>query len=240
MWTRQDGRVADGICDRRIRTVALSLTSSNLRTSDGTRAGFSANPHETHMARLVRFHRRRSTRMIDGLKLTLSGDELRTLLDARIEHHEQKADWWTHEQTRTDDEATEDEPQLPAHMCEHEAERHAWRSRVLAFIRDHVDATETYRLDAAALEFGELLPEMPGSVAQEKYEERTAVGFNLERLTKKVDGLTGMAYGWLSRHTSQPADQALTRGEAIEETDEFTTTRLDVDDGPEMIMIERK
>ena len=36
------------------------------------------------------------------------------------------------------------------------------------------------------LRFGELLPEEPGWLEQEEYEERTSVGFHLERLSKKI------------------------------------------------------
>ncbi|MGH7947359.1 MAG: hypothetical protein ACREF9_20490 [Opitutaceae bacterium] len=74
-------------------------------------------------------------------------------------------------------------------MCENEAERHEWRAEVLAFIRDHVDSTEVYRLGESDLAFGELLPEKPGWMEQEEYEERTGVAFHLERLTKRVGEL---------------------------------------------------
>jgi len=179
--------------------------------------------------------------MIDGLKLTFSGEELRTLLDARIQQHEQRADRWTRERSRTPEEATEDEPLLPEHMCENEAERHTWRSRVLTFIRDHIESTETYRLDSAALESGELLPAIPEWLAQQEYEERTAVGFNLGRLTKSVDGLAGTATELLSRQNPpQLADEEPPADGVIEETDEFITRRLELGDGPEVIVIERK
>ena len=36
------------------------------------------------------------------------------------------------------------------------------------------------------LEFGELLPPKPGWIEQQEYEERTSIGFNLERLTKEM------------------------------------------------------
>lgn len=48
------------------------------------------------------------------------------------------------------------------------------------------DDAALYRLGDADLAFGELLPEAPGSVAQQEYEERTAVGFQRERLTKRL------------------------------------------------------
>jgi len=113
--------------------------------------------------------------MIEGLRLTLSGKELQSLLESRIQQHEQQAERWRHEQTRDPQDASEDEPVLPLHMCEHEASRHHWRSLVLAFIRDHVESEETYRLNATDLEFGELLPNKPSCLEQEEYEERGRV-----------------------------------------------------------------
>ena len=53
-------------------------------------------------------------------------------------------------------------------------------------IRDRIESAEIYRLAEADLHFGELLPEKPGWLEQEEYEERTSVGFHLERLSKKV------------------------------------------------------
>jgi hypothetical protein len=43
------------------------------------------------------------------------------------------------------------------------------------------------RLGEADLAFGELLPPKPGWLEQEEYEERTNVGFQLERLAKRFD-----------------------------------------------------
>ena len=111
--------------------------------------------------------------MIDGLKMTMSGEELRKLLEARIGDHERCADRWAHENTRTSDDETEDAPLLPDHICANEAERHSWRADVLRFVRDHIEPAETYRLGAADLEFGELLPSKPGWLEQDEYEERT-------------------------------------------------------------------
>jgi hypothetical protein len=75
---------------------------------------------------------------------------------------------------------------MPEHICENEAERHEWRVAVLEFIRDRIESAEIYRLGEADLQFGELLPEKPGWLEQVEYEERTSVGFHLERLSKKV------------------------------------------------------
>ena len=116
--------------------------------------------------------------MIDGLKLTITGEELRSLLDRRIHSHRRSADYWKREQERTPDQQTEDEPLLPDHMCANEAERHEWRAEVIAFIRDHIEARETYRVGEADLAFGELLPDKPGWL-EEEYEERTTSDFSL-------------------------------------------------------------
>jgi hypothetical protein len=177
--------------------------------------------------------------MIDGLKLTFSGRELRTILDQRVRSHEERADRWTAETLRTADDQTEDEPLLPTHMCGNEAERHAWRAEVLAFIRDHIDAGETYRLGAVDLEFGELLPEKPGWVEQDEYEQRTRIGFNLERLVKAVNGLIGFGSPLLTRAESN-CESATMQETVIDETDEFRTTWVDMVDGPEIVKIERK
>jgi hypothetical protein len=138
--------------------------------------------------------------MIEGLKLTFSGEELRRLLEEGIDHHRACADRWTHETTRTSEDATDEAPLLPAHICENEAERHAWRVEVLQFIRDHLEPAETYRLDHADLEAGELLPAKPEWLMQEEYEERTRVGFTLERMTKAVDRLGLRLVDW--EHTT--------------------------------------
>ena len=136
--------------------------------------------------------------MIEGLKLTFSGSELRSMLEHGIERHEQMANRWAGETLREKEE-TADAPLLPLHIWENEAERHTWRAATLAFIRDHVDPGETYRLAAADLEFGELLPPKPKWVEHDEYEERTRVGFALERLVKSVDGLGSSGAAFVDR-----------------------------------------
>jgi hypothetical protein len=126
---------------------------------------------------------------IDGLKVTVPGAELRRLLKQRLDDHRRRADWWKAEEARTPEEQTEDSPLLPDHMCANEAERHEWRADVLGFIRDHIEPAEVYRLGEADLAFGELLPEKPEWMEQEEYEERNRVGFQVERLTKRIGEL---------------------------------------------------
>ena len=132
--------------------------------------------------------------VIDGLKLTISGDELQTLLLDRIHDHQRRAQCWKDEQARTPDQQTEEKPLLPDHMCAYEAERHEWRADVLGFLRDHLEAGRAYRLDERDLAFGELLPEKPGGMEQDEYEERTRVGFSLERIAKNVGGMVPRAF----------------------------------------------
>jgi hypothetical protein len=110
--------------------------------------------------------------MIEGLKLTLTGEELRRLLQERADAHRTNAAYWNREAARTPAEQTEDTPLLPEAMCENETERHEWRAHVLEFLRDHLDPSEVYRLGESDLEFGELLPARPGWLEQEEYEER--------------------------------------------------------------------
>jgi hypothetical protein len=132
--------------------------------------------------------------MIEGLRLTISGGELRRLLEERIDGHRRRAAWWKHEQLRTPEEHTEDEPAMPDHICENESERHEWRAEVLAFIRDRIDSAEVYRLGQADLAFGELLPEKPGWLEQEEYEERNNVGLQLGRLAKRLGEILPAAW----------------------------------------------
>jgi hypothetical protein len=154
--------------------------------------------------------------MIDGLKVTVSGKELRALLEKGIGRHEQQASRWTHETVRTSDDETEEAPLLPQNMCENEAQRHMWRAGVLAFMRDHIDAGETYRLEAADLEYGELLPAKPGSLEQDEYEERTGIGFSLERFVRPVGTATGVTAAF-HRGTGSEPEESHTRRVAGED-----------------------
>ena len=143
--------------------------------------------------------------MIDGLKVTLTGEELRARLDERVKDHEREAAWYKRRATsqsredRQDGDDDEDEIVLPEHMCDFERELHEWRAEVLAYLRDHLDASEVYRLGEADLEFGELLPEKPGCVEQEEFERETGPQLAIERLAKEVRTLTFGGYAVPSR-----------------------------------------
>ncbi len=127
-----------------------------------------------------------SSAPVDGLRVTISGARLEKMLEEGVQVHRDRAEWWKHEAARTPEEQTEDEPLLPTHMCENEAERRVWYAEVLEFLRDHIEPAATYRLGRADLEFGELLPDKPGWMEQEEYEERTAAGFHLGRIAKRI------------------------------------------------------
>jgi hypothetical protein len=131
--------------------------------------------------------------MIDGLKLTMGGEELRTLLKARVAEHRASAERWHGEARRTPEEQTDDHPLLPEHMCENEAERHEWRTDVLEFIHEHLEPLETYRLSESDLAFAELLPPKPGFLEQAEYEERTSVGFSIRPFRSRPSASGGCA-----------------------------------------------
>ena len=96
--------------------------------------------------------------MIDGLKLTMTGEELRTLIEARVaEHHARAAHWQKEAAHAQSNEAI----QVPEHICENEAALSEWRAERLTFLRDHLDPSEVYRLGETDLEFADLLREEP-------------------------------------------------------------------------------
>jgi hypothetical protein len=177
------------------------------------------NPVGHQLERIVLLRIPKEQTMIEGLRLTIPGEKLRLLLHERIHHHQRCADRWAREQTRTPSDQTEDNPLLPEHMCSNEEERHRWRIEVLSFIRDHIEIGETYRLAQADLDFGELLPSPPESLAQEEFEDRTRMGLSLERIAKASEGFGSLGY-------------RLPLGEA-EDTDDFSISRPDLGNGPE-------
>ena len=124
--------------------------------------------------------------MIHGLKVTLTGDELRKLIETRAAERRAAAAHWDREGERDLSTQTEDDPLLPQHMCENESERQEWHATVLAFLRDHIDPSEVYLLDLSDLELANLLPPKPEWLEQHEYEESTRVGFSLERIAKRV------------------------------------------------------
>jgi hypothetical protein len=109
--------------------------------------------------------------MIEGLRLTMTGEEVRTLIEQRAAEHRAKAERWRGEAGRTPDDETTDAPLMPEHICENEASRCEWRAERLSFLRDHLDPSETYSLAEMDLEFAELLPEPPESFGPDDSED---------------------------------------------------------------------
>lgn len=94
--------------------------------------------------------------MIDGLKLTMSGGELRERLEARITWHRGRVVDYARELTRQNvDESLE--VRLPEHVVEHMRDEHESRAETLTLIRDHVLEGETYLLGQTDLIFAEMM-----------------------------------------------------------------------------------
>lgn len=126
--------------------------------------------------------------MIDGLKLTFTGDELRRLLHERAGTHRAAVARIKLEQC-SGREPTIDCPQLPEHIVEEMIDRHEWRSEVLDFIRAHVESAETYRLGSDDLQFAELLPEAPRWIDDDEYDSQSRLAFQVGRIATALTGL---------------------------------------------------
>jgi hypothetical protein len=124
--------------------------------------------------------------MIEGLKLTITGEEVRKRLAERIKRHQQLVAHYKREATRELDPKDDFDFVVPEHMCEYEQELHGWRAEALTYIREHIEGGEIYRLGPADLAFGELLPQKPAMVQQEEYEREQRVGFSLERIAREM------------------------------------------------------
>jgi hypothetical protein len=171
------------ILPRARNIVASDRGDAAARLADGDRVGFFptlSTPVYWKSSSLIQriddaIVVRKELTMIDGLKVTLTGEELRTLLQKRAAERRASAARWQSEEERTPESATEDSPLLPDHMCENEAQRLEWRAEVLTFLRDHLDPSEIYRLDISDLESAELLPPKPDWLLQDEFEESTRV-----------------------------------------------------------------
>jgi len=128
--------------------------------------------------------------MIDGVRVTLTGEDLRRLLDSRAAEHRADAAAWERRRDRTAEDATE-EALLPEQVCENEAEREEWRARLLTFLRDHLDPSEVYRLTMDDLEAVDLLPEKPDWLEQDEFERsvhsRLGLGPDARRICSSPD-----------------------------------------------------
>jgi hypothetical protein len=142
--------------------------------------------------------------MIVGLRLTMTGEELKSLLERRTNEHHLRAECWRREKAQKTEEQA-DVSLCPEHICDNEAARHEWRAEVLSFLRDHIEAAEVYRLGEADLEFGELLPEKPDWMQQEEYE--ASFGFSFGGGANRVGSRTPMDLAYAA---AQANDETLT------------------------------
>lgn len=124
--------------------------------------------------------------MIDGLKVTLTGEALRKLLATRVAERRAAAAHWQNECERTAQTETAETPLLPEHMSANEADRQAWHAEVLTFLRDHLDASEIYRLDVSDLEYAELLPRKPEWIEQDELEKSARVSLGRGWIARRV------------------------------------------------------
>jgi hypothetical protein len=111
---------------------------------------------------------RRRLRMIEGLKVDLTAEELARAIDERIEHHNHVAADCDARRLRLQAvtvPGTDTEEQLaaawPGYLdnLERRAERHRERAGALRFIRDHLSSHERYRLGQDDLESLRLWPQ---------------------------------------------------------------------------------
>jgi hypothetical protein len=116
------------------------------------------------------------TNVIDGLKLRMTGVELRDLLTDAAKARLRLADHWKREAARGPAETPKNgKSPLPGRICEKEAERQEWRAEMLNFLKDHVDASATYWLGREDLEFGDLVPEEPDWLEEDELFDENVV-----------------------------------------------------------------
>ena len=95
--------------------------------------------------------------MIDGLKLTMTGVQLRSNLESRIRWHQGEIRRMS-KQLKKEDRTFEECP-YPDSVLEGEIGRAERQIEVLTFIRNYIVADEVYRLGEFDLRFADLLPE---------------------------------------------------------------------------------
>jgi hypothetical protein len=107
---------------------------------------------------------------IRGIQLTVTGRELVVRLSDRIRFHRERADTLIAQMTKiaeAEHEAAEDLSgtfstyESPRVRLEKRVREHQERASFLAFIRDHVNADDVYRLDSSDLKTADILPDRP-------------------------------------------------------------------------------
>ena len=94
--------------------------------------------------------------MIDGLKLTMTGEGLIGMLNTRIRVHHTRA---RDNARMLKDHATNGAENVPESVLEREIDHSTDRIEALTLIRDHIVADELYLLGEFDLRFADLLPE---------------------------------------------------------------------------------
>lgn len=100
------------------------------------------SPHDTKT--------KRKSKMIEGIKVTIDGNELKELCESRAAHHRERAA--TYEQQASNMKEAQIEGMNytngnPINTLEDKQHRHANEADELKFIADHVALEETYLLD---------------------------------------------------------------------------------------------
>jgi len=90
--------------------------------------------------------------MIDGFKLTITGEELRAHLRERVAAYRERA-----EELRRQIKAPDPECPVPPEIVEDTAERAEERAEEFEFMREHVVELEVYVLGKTDLEFVEFV-----------------------------------------------------------------------------------
>jgi hypothetical protein len=94
--------------------------------------------------------------VIEGLKLTMTGAQLRSQIEERIRWHQGEIGRMSKQlKSATGDESVP----YPGRMLENEIGRAERQIETLAFIRDYIVAEEVYRLGEFDLRFADLLPD---------------------------------------------------------------------------------
>jgi hypothetical protein len=94
--------------------------------------------------------------VIEGLKLTMTGVQLRTNIEGRIRWHQSEIRRMSRQAKSNQNDG---ELMYPAHILENEIGCAERRIEVLTFIRDYIVADEVYRLGEFDLRFADLLPD---------------------------------------------------------------------------------
>ncbi len=95
--------------------------------------------------------------MIEGLKLTMTGAQLRTQIDERIRWHQGEIKRMSRQVAHSDRHV--DDCTYPPGVLHNEIGRAERQIEVLSFIREYIVADEVYRLGEFDLRFADLLPD---------------------------------------------------------------------------------